>query len=128
MLARGTMMMRKRTQTQRLSRPQRVSTHSTTRDDATAPLPLNRSFLRRVDVLAHSALEEKRRHVVREERAGLWIHHIETVMVDQHRLLLQPFAPTLLTDLLHHACADLAGKWRAFEATARLSAARASHI
>src|SRR5215207_6918028 len=101
---------------------------ATVRLRATVPLPLNGSLLRRVDVLAHAALEKKRCHVVREKCARLRVHHVEPVMVDQHGLLFQPITPALLTDFLNHACPDFPGEWSAFEAAARLSAARASHV
>src|SRR5919107_1497573 len=103
-------------------------THPTVRRCATAALPLNRSLLRRVYVFAHPALEEERSHIVGQKCASLRVHHVEPVMVDQHCLLFQPIAPALLADLLNHACSDLAGEWSAFEAAARLSAARASHV
>src|SRR5688572_20281118 len=91
-------------------------------------LPLNRSLLRRVDILADTALEEKGGHVVREERAGLGIHHVEPVMIDQHRLLLEPITPALLADLLDHTGPDLPRKGGPIEPRAGLTASRASHI
>src|SRR5678815_3236105 len=102
--------------------------HGAVRFSVARPLPLNGSLLRGIDVLAHTALEEKRRHVVREERPRLRVHHVEPVVVDQHGLLFQPITPALLTDFLNHACPDLPGEWSAFETAARLSAARASHV
>jgi hypothetical protein len=121
-------MTRRQRRTLQLSRRRQAVTHATAPHGATVPLPLDRSLLRRVDVLAHAALEQECRHVVRQECAGLRVHHVEPVVVDQHGLLLQPVAPALLTDFLDHARSDLSGKWSAFESAARLSAARASHV
>lgn len=91
-------------------------------------LPLNRSLFRCIDVLAGAASEEERRQVVRQERACLRIHHIETVMIDQHGLLLEPIAPALLADFLNDTGADLSGEGSTVEAGARLAAAGAFHI
>jgi len=90
--------------------------------------PLNRSLLRRVHVLASAAPEKKGRHVVRQERARLWVHHVQTVVIDQHGLLLDPITPALLADLLDDAGPDLPGKRSTVEAAARLTAACAFHI
>src|SRR5687767_9904182 len=93
---------------------------------ASARSPLNGSLLRRIDVLTNTALEEERRHVVGEKRPRLRIHHVEAVMVDQHRLLFQPVAPTLLADFLNYARTDFSRERWSFKAGAGLAAARAS--
>jgi len=86
-----------------------------------------RALLARIDVGRGPALEEKRRHVLGEKRPRLRIHHVESVMVDQHRLLLEPIRPALRADFIDHACADRARKGRLHESRARLSATRAGY-
>src|SRR5580765_2964690 len=93
-----------------------------------ARLPLNRSLLRCIDVLAGAAPEEKRGQVVRQKRACLRIHHVEAVVIDQHGLLFEPIAPALLADLLNYTGADLPWKRSTVEAGAGLAAAGAFHI
>src|SRR5689334_15648501 len=61
--------------------------------------PRDGALLRRVYVLLATRLEEKRLHVLREEAARLWIHQVQTVVVDEHHLLPGPLAPAVLTDL-----------------------------
>src|SRR5215831_14011638 len=90
--------------------------------------PLNRSLLRRVNVLAGAAPEQKRRHVVRQEGTRLRIHHIQAVVIDQHGLLLDPITPALLTDLLNDTAPDLPGKRSTVEAAASLTAAHTFHV
>ena len=90
--------------------------------------PLNRSLLRGIHVLASAALEQKRRHVIRQERTRLWIHHVQPVVIDQHGLLLDPITPALLTDFLDDATPDLPWKGSTVEAGARLAAAYTFHV
>src|SRR4029453_7409308 len=52
----------------RAARPARPGAHGRARRDPRAPLPLNRSLLRGIHVLASAALEKKGRHVVGQER------------------------------------------------------------
>src|SRR5688572_26933710 len=52
-----------------------------------------------IDVGRIPRFEEKCGHVLCEEFSGLWVHHIQPVVVDQHGLLAKPIAPALLTDL-----------------------------
>src|SRR5688500_7796724 len=89
-------------------------------------LPCDGALLRRVHILLVAALEEERFHVLGEEAACLRIHDIQSVMVDQHSLLLHPLPPALLAETLHDAGADRAGKRRTLEAGACLAAAYAS--
>ena len=86
-----------------------------------------RTFFARIDVSRVAGLEEKRRHVLGEERPRLWIHHVEAVVIDQHRLLLQPIGPALRAQLFYDAGTDGAGERRLNESCARLSAPRASY-
>ena len=83
---------------------------------------LDRSLLARVDVGFRACLEQKRRHVFRKERPCLRIHHVKTVMVDEHRLLLQPLRPAISADALDDAASDLARKWRTLKTLAGLTA------
>src|SRR5512133_2504854 len=76
------------------------------------PSVADRPLLARVDVLLTAGLEEERLHVLRQELARLRVHDVEPVVVDQHRLLLQPVAPALLTDLGDDLRADGAREWR----------------
>src|ERR1700686_321678 len=55
-----------------------------------ASSPAYGPLLRRIDVLLSAGLEEKRFEILRQELAGLRVHHVEPVVVDKHRLLLQP--------------------------------------
>ena len=59
----------------------------------------DRALLGRIDVLFAARLEEERLHVLRQKAARLRIHDVEPVVVDQHRLLLQPQPPAVLADL-----------------------------
>jgi len=86
-----------------------------------------RAFFTGVDVGRRAGLEEERRHVFGEERPRLRIHHVEPIVVDQHRLLLEPVGPALRADFFHDAGTDRAGKRRLYESCARLSAARAGY-
>src|SRR5881392_501054 len=90
-------------------------------------LPADRTLLAGIHVLGRARAEQERLHVLREEAACLRIHHVEAVVIDQHRLT-QPVSPAILTDLRHDARADRPGKRRAFEARARLLTTRARYI
>src|SRR6185312_11530515 len=63
------------------------------------PLPVDRPLLARIHGFLIPRLEQERLHVPREELARLRIHEIESVMVDEHGLLLQPQPPAVDTDL-----------------------------
>src|SRR6185503_4396348 len=91
-----------------------------------APLPLDGSLLRRIDVLFRARLEEERLHVLLEKAAGLRVHDVQAVMIDEHRLLLEPLAPAVLADLLNDALPNFAGKRWTLEAGLLLAAAGAS--
>src|SRR4051794_11747264 len=90
--------------------------------------PCDRSLLGGVDVLFATSLEKKRFHVLRQEAPGLRVHQVETVVVDEHHLLLSPLAPTVLTDFSLHARTDRPRKWRALESGSRLTTPTACHI
>src|ERR1043166_1769026 len=92
------------------------------------PLPVDRSLLADVHVFFEPGLEQKRLHVTREKRARLWVHHVQSVMVDQHRLLLEPQRPALLADLGGDAPADDARERRTLECRPEVAAVRASQI
>ncbi|MEA2766786.1 MAG: hypothetical protein QOK07_3190 [Gemmatimonadaceae bacterium] len=85
------------------------------------------SFLGGVDVGGSAGLEEESTHVLRQEGPGLRVHHIEAVMIDQHRLLLEPVCPALGADLFDDAGPDWSRKWRFYESGARLTTARAGY-
>ena len=80
-----------------------------------------------VDLVAGAGLEEEGAHVLGQERAGLRVHEVQAVVVDEHHLLLQPLAPALLADLADDAGADGAGKGGLLESRARFAAAGAGH-
>ena len=84
----------------------------------------DRSLLTRIDVGFFASSEKKSGHVPRQESPRLRIHHIETVVVDQHRLLFAPIRPALPTDLSQNTGANLPRKWSLLESLARLPAAR----
>jgi hypothetical protein len=85
----------------------------------------DRPLLARVDVGILPGLEQKSRHVLREELAGLGIHHVETVVIDEHRLLSSPICPALAADFSNDSLSNLSRKWRFLETFARLTATRA---
>src|SRR5512143_1611026 len=104
-----------------------------------APLPIrllssarrsvgDRSLLTRVDLRVRSRLEQERRHVPCEERPRLGIHHIESVVIDQHRLLLSPVCPALPADLVYYAGSNWTGKRRTLEPFTRLATTHTSHF
>src|SRR6476620_1516442 len=88
-------------------------------------LPCDRPLFRGVDLFLAPLLEQKGLHVLGEEASCLRVHHVESVMVDEHGLLLEPLSPTVLTDLSEDAGTDGAGEGRTLESGARLSAADA---
>ncbi len=87
----------------------------------------NSSLLGRIDVCPLACFEKERGHVFREKRARLWVHDIQAVMIDQHRLLLSPICPTLTADLGRDPHADLTRKRGSVESFPRLSAAGAGY-
>src|SRR3954468_9694648 len=91
-------------------------------------LPADRTLLAGIHVLGRARAEQERLHDLREEAACLRIHHVEAVVIDQHRLLTQPVSPAILTDLRHDARADRPGNRRACEARARLLTTPARYI
>ena len=72
----------------------------------------DRSLLTRVDVCSFPRLEEKRGHVTSQKRPRLRIHDVQSIVVDQHRLLLTPVRPALPADLGHNARPDFTRKRR----------------
>lgn len=88
----------------------------------------DRSLLARVDACLTAGLEQKRRHIPLEKGAGLWIHHIKPVVVDQHRLLLSPVRPALPADFRGYPGSDLTWKGCFLESFARLAASRARDV
>jgi hypothetical protein len=84
----------------------------------------DRPLLTRVDVSSFTGLEEKRGHVTRQESPRLWVHDIQTIMVDQHRLLLTPVCPALSADLGHNARSNLTRERRFLESLPFLPATR----
>ena len=92
-----------------------------------SPSVADRSFLGGVDVGGIAGLEEESTHVLRQEGPGLRVHHVEPVMIDQHRLLLQPVCPALGADLFDDPGPDWSRKRRLYESRARLTAPRAGY-
>src|SRR4029079_13171049 len=91
-------------------------------------LVTDRPLFTRVDLGARSSLEQESRHVSRQERSGLRIHHVEPIVVDEHCLLLAPVCPALPADLFHHSRTNRTGKRWTLESLARLPTARAGYI
>jgi hypothetical protein len=87
----------------------------------------DRSLLARIDVGPFASPEEKSGHVSRQEGPCLRVHHIEAVVVDQHRLLFAPVCPALPTDLSHDTGADLPRERSLLESFARLPAPRTAY-
>ena len=88
----------------------------------------DRTLLARIDFGVRPGLEEERGHVARQKRSRLRIHHVEPVMIDQHRLLLSPVSPALAADLRHDTRANGSRKGWPVEPLARLAAASACHF
>src|SRR6266404_5538227 len=84
----------------------------------------DRPLLARIDVSPFACLEEKRRHVTCQKSPRLRVHHVQTIMVDQHGLLLAPVCPTLSADLGYNASTDLTRERRLFESFPFLTTAR----
>src|SRR5690348_14873946 len=90
--------------------------------------PSDGSLLARVHGFLRAALEQEAFHVARQERARLRVHEIQPVVVDQHRLLLQPLRPTFRADFRLNARTDGTREWRTFESRARVAAAGAGNV
>lgn len=88
----------------------------------------DRALFRRIDLGGIAGSKEKGTHVLHQELSCLGIHDIQAVVVDEHRLLLQPVAPADLTDLGHDALSHRTGKRGAFKAGAAGAASAASQI
>ena len=84
----------------------------------------DRPLLTRVDVSPVTGLEEKRGHIAGQKNPRLRVHDVQTIMVDQHRLLLAPVCPALLADLGNNACPDLTWERRLLESFPLFPAAR----
>ena len=84
----------------------------------------DRPLLTRVDVSPVTGLEEKRGHVARQKSPRLRVHDVQTIMVDQHRLLLTPVCPALPADLGHNSRPDLTRERRLLESFPLLPTAR----
>jgi len=87
----------------------------------------DRSFLAGIDISRCAGLEQERAHVLRQKRPRLRVHHVQAVVVDQHRLLLQPIPPALSADLFDDAGPDCTRKGGLYESCARLTAPRAGY-
>src|SRR2546423_9265304 len=87
----------------------------------------DRAFFAGVDLGRRPRLEQKGRHVLGQERACLGIHYVQAVVVDQHRLLLEPVTPALRADPFYDAGADGARERRLHESCARLPAPHAGY-
>ena len=92
-----------------------------------SPSVADRSFLAGVDIGGIGGLEEESAHVLRQKRPRLRVHHVEAVMIDQHRLLLEPVCPALRADLFDDAGTDWPRKRRLYESGARLTTPRAGY-
>src|SRR5690606_14892547 len=93
-----------------------------------AMLPVDRALLGGVDLLLLAILEQEGFHVPQEERAGLRVHEIQPVMVDEHGLLAEPVSPADRADLTLDPRADRARKGSGVEAGASLPTARACDV
>ena len=89
-------------------------------------LVFDRALFARVHLGLSVRLEEKGGHVPGEEGPGLRIHHVQAVMIDQHRLLLEPIRPARFANLRDYSRAGFSGERRPLKSFARLTAPRAS--
>lgn len=85
------------------------------------------SLFGRVDVGPLACLEKERGHVLRKKGPRLRVHDVQTVMIDQHRLLLSPICPALTADLGRDLYADLTRKRGSVKSFPRLSATGAGY-
>jgi hypothetical protein len=91
-------------------------------------LPADRALLAGIHILRRACAEKECLHVLRQETSRLRIHHVETVVVDQHRLLTHPLSPAFLTDLTDDSRADRSRKRCSLESGAGLPATNARYI
>jgi hypothetical protein len=74
-------------------------------------LPADFPFLAGIDLVAFAVSEEERCDVPAEEVAGLGRAYVESIMIDQLHLPLQPFVPTDLADAPVNAFAEFVAEW-----------------
>src|SRR5438094_8086601 len=86
---------------------------------------LYRALLACIDVCFRSRLEQESQHVAGQECPALRIHHVQAVMIDQHRLLLQPLRPAVAANTFDSAGSRFTGKGRALKPFAGLAASNA---
>src|SRR5688500_14806496 len=91
-------------------------------------LPANRALLAGVHILCRTGSEKECLHVLGEKAPRLRIHDIESIVIDQHRLLTHPLGPTVLADLGHDAGSNRSRKRSLVESSAGLSAPDALHV
>ena len=91
-----------------------------------AKLPLNRSFFCCVDLGSRRYVtEQKASDVIEEEVLSVRIGEVETVVVDDLCLFLQPAAPARLADFRGNSLAQRVGEWCEWYSRALLAAMRA---
>ena len=84
----------------------------------------NRALLRRVDIIRSALTKQEGFHVPHQELTRLWIHHIQPVMINQHRLLLEPVCPTVPAGAFENPRTDRARKWCPVEGLLLFAATR----
>src|SRR3984893_19544495 len=76
-------------------------------------LPLNRAFFGSIDLRERWRLaKEKALDVVEKEILRVCVRQVETVMIDDLRLFLQPGGPAGLADLTRYSLAKFVGEGR----------------
>jgi hypothetical protein len=73
-------------------------------------LPGYRALLTRIHLLG-TAAEKKSLSLIGEEGFRLGVPEVEPVMVDQHRLVLEPRGPAILTDLSLDPLPEFIAEW-----------------
>ena len=87
----------------------------------------DRALLASIDIGCGAGFEEERGHVPGEKGTSLRIHHVEAIVIDQHRLLLEPVAPALRADFFYYARSYGTRKGGLHKSRARLPAPRAGY-
>jgi len=91
-------------------------------------LPADRTFLARVDILRCARPKKEGLHVLRQESPRLRVHDVESIVIDQHRLLTHPLCPAFLADPADDACPKRSRERRALESGTRQSAAHTGYV
>ena len=87
------------------------------------PSPLDGAFFRRIDFGAlRNFAEQKTFNVVEQEVLCVWTGEIQTIVINDLCLFLQPFAPARLADLRRNSLPERIWEWRVSQGRTLLTA------